>query len=239
MKQRLDIILTERGLAMARNQAKQMIMAGEVTVDGSVALKPGGLVDEGASVEVAERERYVSRAGDKLASVAAAFGLDFDGKTVLDVGSSTGGFTDYALRHGAARAYCVDVGSNQLSPAIRADNRVIVMERTDIRDAVLPQLADMAVMDVSFISSTKVLEAAAALVKPGGRIVVMLKPQFEAGKAIVSKYGAVIPVGAIRDEILAKFREWATERFEIMAEKDSALPGGEGNVERFFLLIAK
>jgi len=235
--------MVERGLAASRTQAQALIMAGQVSAEGRRLEKPGLSVDEALELHVKNQPRFVSRAGEKLASVAEVLGLDFVGKTVLDVGSSTGGFTDFALQRGAARVYCVDVGTAQLAYKLRQDSRVVIMERTDIRDVMvgegakaLPEPADMAVMDVSFISLTKVLEATAALVKLGGPIVAMAKPQFEAGKAVADRYAGVIPVGPVRDEILASLRAWCAERFEIVAEADSGLAGAEGNVERFFLL---
>jgi 23S rRNA (cytidine1920-2'-O)/16S rRNA (cytidine1409-2'-O)-methyltransferase len=188
---------------------------------------------------VKTQPRFVSRAGEKLASVAEPLGLDFAAKVVLDVGSSTGGFTDYALQHGAAKVYCVDVGTGQLSYKLRQDECVVVMEQTDIREASLPELADMAVMDVSFISLEKVLDATAKLVKPGALIVAMAKPQFEAGKPLADKYRGVIPEGDERDEVLAGLRAWMGERFVIAGEMDSAVTGAEGNRERFFVLRAK
>jgi 23S rRNA (cytidine1920-2'-O)/16S rRNA (cytidine1409-2'-O)-methyltransferase len=230
--------MVERGLAATRTQAQALIMAGQVSAEGKRLEKPGLAVDESLDLHVKDQPRYVSRAGDKLASVAETLGLDFGGKVVLDVGSSTGGFTDYALQHGAEKVYCVDVGTAQLAYKLRQDARAVVMEQTDIRGAKLPEQADMAVMDVSFISLTKVLEPTAALVKPGGPIVAMAKPQFEAGKPVADQYRGVIPVGKVRDEILAELREWMAERFEVVAEADSSVAGAEGNVERFFLLRA-
>ncbi len=236
MKKRLDVLMVERDLAPTRSQAQALIMAGQVSAAGKRLDKPGVNIDEATQLHVKDQPRYASRAGDKLASVAQGFNLDFGGKVVLDVGSSTGGFTDYALQHDAKRVYCVDVGTGQLAYKLRQDDRVVVMEQTDIREAELPELADMAVMDVSFISLEKVLEPTSALVKPGGLIVAMAKPQFEAGKLLADKYRGVIPMGPERDEVLSGLREWMLERFEIVAEADSGLPGAEGNVERFFLL---
>jgi 23S rRNA (cytidine1920-2'-O)/16S rRNA (cytidine1409-2'-O)-methyltransferase len=236
MKQRLDTLLVDRGLAPTRTQAQALIMAGQVSANGKRLDKPGLNVDMAIELHVKDQPKYVSRAGDKLASVAGAFGLDFASQVLLDVGSSTGGFTDYALQHGAGRVYCVDVGTGQLAYKLRQDERVVVMEQTDIREAVLPEPADMAVMDVSFISLEKVLEPTAALVKPGGLIVAMAKPQFEAGKLLADTYHGVIPLGPERDEVLENLRAWMMERFQIMAEMDSAVSGAEGNVERFFLL---
>jgi 23S rRNA (cytidine1920-2'-O)/16S rRNA (cytidine1409-2'-O)-methyltransferase len=247
MKKRLDILMVERGLAATRTQAQALIMAGQVSADGRRLDKSGMAVDEAISLYVKDQPRFVSRAGDKLASVAHVLGLVFGGKVVLDVGSSTGGFTDFVLQQGAAKVYCVDVGTGQLAHKLRLDARVVVMEQTDIREVVgpfedegskarLPEQADMAVMDVSFISLTRVLEATAALVKPGGVIVAMAKPQFEAGKALADKYRGVIPMGDERDGVLEGLRQWMREWFEIVAEADSGVAGAEGNVERFFVL---
>jgi len=214
-------------------------MAGQVSANGRILDKPGQSFDSQIEVHLKNQPRYVSRAGEKLASVAPALKLDFRAKTLLDVGSSTGGFTDFALQNGAAKVYCVDVGTAQLAYKLRQDPRVIVMEQIDIRAAKLPELADMAVIDVSFVSLTKILEAVAALVTTKAPIVAMVKPQFEAGKALADKYHGVIPLGAEREEVLESVRTWMRERFEIIAEADSGLSGAEGNVERFLLLTAK
>jgi 23S rRNA (cytidine1920-2'-O)/16S rRNA (cytidine1409-2'-O)-methyltransferase len=238
-KTRLDVLLVERGLATSRTQAQGLIMAGKVSGQGRILDKPGVAIDSEVELHVKDVRPYVSRAGDKLESVATLLGLDFKGKTVLDVGSSTGGFTDYGLQHGATRVYCVDVGTNQLAHKLRQDERVIAMEKTDIREAMLPELVDMAVIDVSFISLTKVLEPVAALVNPGGVIVAMAKPQFEAGKAVADQFHGVISNEAVRQEILNDLREWASERFEVLGEADSAVHGAEGNIERFFVLKAR
>jgi len=238
MKKRLDIILVERELAVSRTQAQALIMAGQVSAEGRILDKPGVQYDADIDLHLKHQPKYVSRAGEKLASVAETLKLNFADKVVLDVGSSTGGFTDYALQNGATKVYCVDVGTAQLAYKLRQDPRVVIMEQTDIRAAKLPEQADMAVMDVSFISLTKVLAATAALVKPGASIVAMAKPQFEAGKPVADRYHGVIPVGTPRDAILTELRDWLIERFEIIAEADSGLAGAEGNVERFFLLKA-
>lgn len=235
-KQRLDVLMVQRGLAPTRTQAQALIMAGQVSADGKRLEKPGATFDTATVLHIKNQPRYVSRAGDKLASVVEHFDLDFGGKTILDVGSSTGGFTDLALQQGASQVFCVDVGTGQLAYKLRQDLRVVVMEKTDIREAKLPILPDMAVIDVSFISLTKVLESTAALVKAGGLIVAMAKPQFEAGKLLADKYRGVIPMGEERDEVLSEVREWMRKRFELLSEMDSGLSGAEGNVERFFLL---
>lgn len=239
MKKRLDGVVVERGLAANVAEARALIMAGQVSGGGKLLDKPGLLVGSDMELHVKRQSRYVSRAGEKLASVAEALGLEFGGKTVLDVGSSTGGFTDFALQAGAAKVFGVDVGTGQLAYKLRQDPRVVVMERTDIRETKLPELVDMAMMDVSFISLREVMGATAALVRPGGVIVAMVKPQFEASKVLADKYRGVIPVGPERDQILQELREWAAERFEIFGEADSGLRGASGNLERFFLLRAK
>ena len=211
-------------------------MAGQVSAGGRILDKPGQTFDSYIDLHLKRQAPYVSRAGEKLASVASRLGLVFEGLIVLDVGSSTGGFTDYALQNGAARSYCVDVGTGQLSYKLRQDPRVVVMEQTDIRVAALPEPADIAVIDVSFISLTKVLMAVSALVKPGAPIVAMLKPQFEAGKPLADKHRGVIPMGDERDEVIEDVREWIREHFDIKIECDSDVHGAEGNVERFMLL---
>lgn len=239
IKIRLDQLLVERGSAPTRTQAQAMIMAGEVMLGTTVVTKPGQLVPADANLKVASKPRYASRGGDKLASVAEALGLDFAGKTLLDVGSSTGGFTDYALQHGAIHSYCVDVGSNQLAYKLRQDERVTVLERTDIRDLSLTQLGkkpDMAVIDVSFISLTKVLPAVAGLIKPGAPIVAMAKPQFETSKATADKYSGVIKDERVRKGILNDFEAAIKPQFAIQASADSAVTGAKGNRERFYWL---
>lgn len=239
MTMRLDQLLMSRGLVTSRNKAQAAIGEGKVTVYGKIVRKASEPVAELAEVMVTGASRYVSRAGDKLASVADALELDFAAKIVLDVGSSTGGFSDFALQLGASRVYCVDVGSDQLAVKLRDDQRVVVMEQTDIREAKLPELVDVAVIDVSFISLTKIVPFVAALVKPGGVVVAMAKPQFEAGKAMASKHHGVIPLGPARDEVLLGLRRWMSEHYAIEQEIDSSISGMKGNVERFYRLRVK
>jgi 23S rRNA (cytidine1920-2'-O)/16S rRNA (cytidine1409-2'-O)-methyltransferase len=236
MKKRLDILLVERGLVDTRTKAQALVMAGQVSSDGKRLDKPGVMIDDRVIVHLKDQPRYVSRAGEKLASVATGLQLDFYGKIVLDVGSSTGGFTDFALQNGASKVYCVDVGTAQLAYRLRQDARVVVMEQTDIRDAQLPEKADIAVMDVSFISLRKVLESTANLLKPRHPIVAMAKPQFEAGRPLADKYRGVIPLGPERDEVLDELATWMEHKFEITGQADSGLSGAEGNVERFYLI---
>lgn len=217
--------------------AQSMIMAGQVSVEGRILDKPGVQVASDLDLKLKTQSQYVSRAGNKLASVAEELGLVFSGQTVLDVGSSTGGFTDYALQHGAIKVYAVDVGTAQLAYKLRQDDRVVIMEKTDIREAVLPEKPDLALIDVSFISLTKILESVSELVRPFGLIVAMTKPQFEAGKTLADRYHGVIPVGKDRDDIFKQFELWLVNHgFEVVGSADSGVAGMHGNIERFYTL---
>ncbi|TAK89036.1 TlyA family RNA methyltransferase [Patescibacteria group bacterium] len=240
-KVRLDQLVLQRGLADSRTQAQSMIMAGEVRSNDMVLLKPGQSFDEDIPLEVTQKSRYVSRAGEKLASVAQSLNLDFKNKVVLDAGSSTGGFTDFALQNGARKVYAVDVGNAQLAYKLRQDNRVVSMERTDIRDVMpyhLNPLPDMAVADVSFISLSKILPSVAALVKPNGLIVAMMKPQFETDKETADRFRGIIDDENERQEILAAFEKALTGSFNIIASADSGVAGAKGNRERFYAMTA-
>jgi 23S rRNA (cytidine1920-2'-O)/16S rRNA (cytidine1409-2'-O)-methyltransferase len=237
-KIRLDHALVLRGLVVSRSQAESFIKLGKVTVEGKVVTKPGHFVQPSATLEVTATEQYVSRAGLKLASVAQLLGLDFTGKTVLDVGSSTGGFTDYALRNGAAKVYAVDVGTEQLHPSLRGDDRIELHEKTDIRDFHLTDKPDITVMDVSFISLRDILpHIATQLSTKNTQIVAMVKPQFEAGKHQVNK--GVIKNDAVRRHILKDFEDWARQYFIVQDKRDSEVAGTKGNRERFYLLTLK
>ena len=235
MKTRLDVELARRGLATSRSQAENMIRLGQVEVDGRVATKAGQPVQSDSAIRLLSTEQYVSRAGLKLASVASGFKVEFQGKTVLDIGSSTGGFTDYALQHGAERVIAVDVGTDQLHPSLRADERVELYEKTDIRDFQTDQPIDIIVCDVSFISLREILpHVARALMGPQTVLLAMVKPQFEAGKGQVNK--GVIKNDKIRRQILAGFEEWARNYFVVQDKRDSDVAGQKGNVERFYVL---
>lgn len=234
-KVRLDQLMVEHGLATSRTAAAAMIMAGEVSGEGRLLDKPGMQIDPDAPLHLKEKPRYASRAGEKLASVAERLKFDFRGQVVLDVGASTGGFTDYALQHGAAKVIAVDVGKGQLAEKLRRDPRVESLERTDIRELPGNIKADVAVVDVSFVSLTKVLEAVAAHLNLGGWIAAMAKPQFEAGKELANRYKGVIPEPE-RTQVLDELEDWLKEHFQVIAKADSALSGAEGNLERFYLL---
>ena len=235
MKQRLDKLILARGLVGSRSEAENWIRLGRVRVGGRAAAKPGLFVDESAPIELAASERYVSRAGLKLAGAAKAFNLDFCGKTVLDIGSSTGGFTDFALQHGAKKIYAVDVGTDQLHPSLRGNKRIELYERTDIRDFVPNQPVDVIVGDVSFISLREILpHVAKNIMQPETILVAMVKPQFEAGKHQVNK--GVIKNDKVRRQILADFENWVKQYFVVLDKKDSDVAGAKGNVERFYKL---
>lgn len=234
-KQRLDIELARRGLVTSRSQAESWIRLGKVLVDGRPAAKPGQFVSDQAVIALTAKEQYVSRAGLKLASVAQVLGLEFTDKLVLDVGSSTGGFTDYALRQGARKVVAVDVGTEQLHPSLRGHDRIELHEKTDIRDFYMDERADIVVMDVSFISLREILpHIAAHLSGPETRIAAMLKPQFEAGKDQTNK--GVIKNDGVRRQILKDFEARAKQYFVIEDKRDSEVAGTKGNRERFYLL---
>lgn len=227
-------------MADSRTQAQALIMAGDVMSGAKILTKPGQTLPIDTPLQVRQRSKYVSRGGDKLASVATTVGLEFAGKAVLDVGSSTGGFTDYSLQHGARIVYCVDVGTGQLAYKLRQDGRVVVMERTDIRAAQLPEKVDLIIGDVSFVSLTKILPALPAFLKEGGMMLLMMKPQFEAGKAVADKFKGIISDPAVRQEIIESFESWLNENdFDVLAAEDSGVAGAEGNLERFYLIRPK
>lgn len=234
MKHRLDHLMVARELVTTRSQAESYIRLGVVKVDGKVQTKPGYFVDENAKVGL-HSDQYVSRAGLKLASVAMTLKLDFKNKVVLDVGSSTGGFTDYALQHGAKKVVAVDIGTNQLHPKLRKDERVELHEQTDVRDVdYLAETLDIIVIDVSFISLRDVLPHLATLSTKQTQIVAMLKPQFEAGKSQINK--GVIKNDRIRRDVLKDFETWTKKLFIIKDKSDSLVHGEKGNSERFYLL---
>lgn len=235
MKGRLDQTLVARGLVPTRSQAESYIKLGDVKVNGSVITKPGYLVDDEHKIVLTAKEQYVSRAALKLASVAEVLHLNFQGKTMLDVGSSTGGFTQYALRHGATKVIAVEVGTNQMHPSLRDDPRIELYEKTDIREFITDQPIDLVVADVSFISLREILPSVAKLVSPRAGIVVMVKPQFEAGASNL-KHKGVIKNDRMRRDILKDFEQWTKDRFVIVDKADSLVAGAKGNQERFYLL---
>ena len=235
MKHRLDQTLVKRGLVATRSQAESWVRLGRVTIGGRVVTKPGFFVDESADIQLEAPERYVSRAGLKLASVASKLGVDFTGKVVLDVGSSTGGFTDYALQRGADFVYAVDVGTDQLHPSLRGHKKIELHEKTDIRDFKPSRAPDIVVIDVSFISLREILPHIAHLASQQTDIIAMVKPQFEATRGQVGSSG-VVKNDTVRRQILRDFELWAKASFVIVAKADSEVRGARGNLERFYLM---
>ncbi len=242
MAARLDQLLVERGLFSSREQARRAVMAGVVTVDGRRTDKPGTAVPAAADLQVAEREPFVSRAGRKLAAALDHFAVDPRGWECLDVGASTGGFTDCLLQRGAARVYALDVGYGQLDAGLRADPRVVVMERVNARHLppppdLLPRPCELITVDVSFISLTKVVPALVPQLAPRGLLLPMIKPQFEAGRGAVGK-GGIVRDEALRrqviDDCAAKLVELGG--LEQLGLYDSPVAGSGGNREAFALL---
>ena len=241
-KTRLDRLLVENGLAPSRAQAADLVRRGAVSVAGVKALKPGALVRADAALAVsASASPYVSRGGLKLAAALEAFGFDPKGRVALDIGASTGGFTDVRLARGAAKVYAVDVGRGQLHEKLRADPRVVVLEATDARSldaAIIKDRVSAIVADVSFISLTLALPAALRLAAPGAWLVVLVKPQFEAGRAAVGK-GGIVRDGAERKKAIARVRTFIQGEggWMVVGEIASPILGGSGNEE--FLIGAR
>lgn len=232
---RLDQTLVTKGTVGTRSQAESYIKLGQVKVNDEVINKAGFLVHENDRIELMAAERYVSRAALKLASVAEVLKLDFAGKVVLDVGSSTGGFTDYALQHGASKVIAVEVGTDQLHPSLQGDQRIELHEKTDIRAVNgLSEPADIVVIDVSFISLREILPAVAQLIEKPAQVVAMVKPQFEVGDSF--KHKGVIKNDKLRRDILRQFEAWVKGQFIIIDKADSAVAGAKGNRERFYLM---
>ena len=234
-KKRLDQILVQRALAESREQAQRLIRAGMVRVNEQPANKPGHQYPEAAEISVKEKEKYVSRGGLKIEGAHQDFDFDLTDAICLDIGSSTGGFTDFMLQHGAVKVYAVDCGTNQLHYRLRQDPRVIVMENTNARyltDEDIPEKADFCSIDTSFISLTNILPPLKNLVKHGGHIISLIKPQFEAGKDQVGK-GGVVRDTAIHQEVIDKIKTFGTEElgFQWLGITTSPITGPAGNVE--------
>lgn len=245
MKRRLDELLVARGLAESRTQAKALIMSGRVLHGTERLDKPGREFPADFELTVEQPPRFVSRGGEKLAGAIERFALDLRGAHVLDVGASTGGFTDCALQAGAADVVCVDVGRAQLHAKLRADPRVTNLEKINARHlsaADLPRSGfDAIVMDLSFISLKSVLPAVWPLLRAGGTLVALVKPQFEAGKAEVDKGRGVIRDAAVQDAVLAGVRDFALTQLsdaELVGTMDSPITGADGNRE-FLLCLRK
>ena len=236
-KTRLDQFLTEGGFVESRTKAAALIMAGQVKVDGKVVDKAGYFVKPDAKIIIKQLPKYVSRGGEKLESANKKFKINFKNPVVLDVGSSTGGFSDYALQNGAKKVYAVDVGTGQLDYSLRTNPKVEVMERTDIRSVTkLDDEPDIVVIDVSFISLRIVLPAVANLVNPETYVIAMAKPHFEADYKTASKHKGVIKNETVRRQILKNVESFLKKDFFIADKADSEVHGAKGNIERFYLL---
>lgn len=235
-KHRLDLELVSRGIIATRSQAESYIRLGKVVVNKKIVTKAGTLVTADDKIRLIAKQQYVSRAGLKLASVAKVLGLDFRKKVVLDVGSSTGGFTDFALQHGASWVIGVELGTKQLHPSLIGHPKIEFYEKTDIRDVrSLSQTPQIVVIDVSFVSLRDILPSVARLCDKNTQIVAMVKPQFEAQMS-GQKHKGVIKNDAMRRKILQDFETWVKTLFVISDKADSEVAGFKGNRERFYLL---
>jgi 23S rRNA (cytidine1920-2'-O)/16S rRNA (cytidine1409-2'-O)-methyltransferase len=243
---RLDQALMECGLSESRERAKRAILAGQVRVNGQPARKPSDSIKPGDKLTLNAGEKYVSRGGHKLEHALEHFQLDVTGLVALDLGASTGGFTDCLLQRGAAKVFAVDVGRGQLAWKLRTDARVVVMEKTNARHLTAAQFpkpfapADLAVIDCSFISLQKILPAAAPLLKADGKIVALIKPQFEAGRAEADKGRGVITDAAVHDRVIRELRDFVATQAGLCWRNvvESPLLGPAGNKE-FLVLIEK
>jgi 23S rRNA (cytidine1920-2'-O)/16S rRNA (cytidine1409-2'-O)-methyltransferase len=240
MKERLDKLVVDRGLARSRERARALVMEGLVLVDGSPMTKAGTLVKPDAEITLKGGGiPYVSRGGLKIEAAARHFGVDFTGKVAMDVGASTGGFTDFMLQSGAAKVYCIDVGYGQLDMKLRRDPRVVVFDKTNIRyleRSAVPDTIDIAAIDVSFISLEKVVPKVAEFLAPQGEVLALIKPQFEAGRSEVGKGGIVRDEAArLRavESVKAKLEALGLETVGVV---ESPVRGQKGNVEYFIYL---
>jgi 23S rRNA (cytidine1920-2'-O)/16S rRNA (cytidine1409-2'-O)-methyltransferase len=241
---RLDQALVERGLCESREKAKRAVLAGQVRINERLARKPSDPVREEDQLTLAARERFVSRGGLKLEHALVHFRLDVSGLTAIDLGASTGGFTDCLLQRGATKVYAVDVGRGQLAWKLRQDPRVVVMEKTNARELTAARFAqpfvpvDLVVIDCSFISLRKILPPAVALLGRSGRIVALIKPQFEAGRAEADRGAGVIRDPAIHDRVLSELKQFVTARPSVRWQgvTESPVLGPAGNKE-FLVLI--
>ena len=237
-KKRLDELVFHHGLAESREQARKLIMAGEVRVNGQVMSKPGALVDASSLLEVMTPPPYVSRGGLKLESALGVFQVNVDGMTAADVGASTGGFTDCLLQHGAAKVYALDVGRGQLAWKLRQDPKVVSREQVNVRYLEqLEELVHLVVIDVSFISLRLILPVVRRWLLPEGQVIALVKPQFEAGREQVGK-GGVVRDKAVHHQVLVDFLGWAgSTGWTVRGLANSPILGQSGNREFFAWLV--
>ena len=235
MRARLDTELVARGLTVSREQAKRLILAGAVRVNGQLAGKASDTVVADADVQITAAEKFVSRGGHKLEAALTAFQMDPTGKRCVDIGASTGGFTDCLLQHGASHVHAVDVGKGQLAWKLRQDPRVTVQDEVNARNLLPSQIGtpvDLVTIDTSFISLTKILPAAEQLLRPGGELIALIKPQFEAGRADVGK-GGVVRDAVVHERVQAEVIDFAprTLGLRLVGRCESPLLGPAGNKE--------
>jgi 23S rRNA (cytidine1920-2'-O)/16S rRNA (cytidine1409-2'-O)-methyltransferase len=241
VKERIDVALVSRGLAPTREKAARLLLAGAVLVDGRRVDKAGVLVAPGAELKVTARQKFVSRGGDKLAHALAAFRVEPKGRVCVDVGASTGGFTHCLLENGAARVYAVDVGQGQLDASLRADGRVVVMEKTNARQLTpeaFPDPPSLATIDISFISLEKVLSPVFTVLSPDGEAIALVKPQFEIGKGLVGKGGVVRDATHHKTVVSRVARYCVLHGWHVRGVAVSPLKGPKGNRE-FFLHLTR
>ena len=241
MKKRLDVLIFERGLCETRSKAQAIVMEGIVLVDGKKITKSGTQVDDTALIEIEKQNPYVSRGGLKLESVMKLFEIDFTDKVCIDIGASTGGFTDCMLQHGAKKVYAVDVGTAQLHYKLRNDKRVVNIENVNFRyfdKNLLKDIIDVITIDVSFISLDKILPLASEIISVTGIIIAMIKPQFELEPNEIKK--GVVRNEELRQKAINKIKDFSEKlNLEILKEQDSGVKGARGNLEHFIMLRKK
>lgn len=238
MKKRLDVLIFERGLCETRSKAQAIVMEGMVIVNGKKITKSGTQVSDDDIIEIEKQNPYVSRGGLKLESVLKSFNMDFTNKTCMDIGASTGGFTDCMLQHGAKKVYAVDVGTAQLHYKLRNDKRVVNIENINFRyfdKSLLKDIIDIITIDVSFISLDKILPLASEIISQTGFIVAMIKPQFELEPSEIKK--GVVKDDRLRQKAINKIKDFSKSlNLEILKEQDSGIKGPKGNLEHFVML---
>jgi len=240
-KKRLDVLLYEKGIVPSREKAQRLILAGLVYVDNHKSVKPGMSFDDSVCLKVIEKDFYVSKGGQKIKPAYEKFGLEFKNKIIVDVGSSTGGFTDFALKNKAKRVYAIDVGYGQLAQKLRENPKVVVMEKTNIKDInALPEIIDFFLIDVSFISLKKVLSIIKNIIlnqKYRSEVIALIKPQFEVGKKMADKFKGVIKDEKVQMGILQDIIEFSKkENFLFKGFQKAGLRGEKGNQEYFIYL---
>ncbi len=241
MLERADKLLYEKGLAKSRSAAKALIIGGKVKCGGAPVYMPSQLIDTGAELTVVETEKYVSRGGYKLEGALEGFNIDVKDDVCADIGASTGGFTDCLLQHGASKVYCIDCGHGQLDKKLINDKRIINIENFNAKELNFETtggLCDTAVMDVSFISQTLLHKNVYSILKPGGKFITLIKPQFEAGKENIGKRGIANPdcYGAVKQRVVSSAENAG---FELVNIKESPIKGGDGNTEFIAYFIKK